>query len=831
MSDYRRADAPVDVWVTSGRFSSVVNVWPGADEVHRTQVPGRRQSELGDAMPVAPTYPGVYIEEIPSGVRTITGVATAITAFIGRALRGPVDQPVRIQSFADFERRFGGLSLDSPMSYAVQQFFLNGGTDAVIVRVYRAPDANDGVATRPLTAYTGPAVGVLTLAEQPTAGDTMTVDAKQYTFVGTLDNTADGQILIGASLGITRERVADVFDLRGTGATDYSSATTAHPSVVAAEEFSGSQLRLTARVPGDEGDDIATTSAFASTDNRFDDTTLGTYRPAIEPEEDVGGVAAQGTLTLANNPTDGDTITIDTKTYTFQTTLTNADGNVAIGTGVADTRQNLAAALNMTSAGSGTQYAAAMTAHPTVSADPAFATARLRLTAREVGIAGNSIATTSTFTNAANLFDAATLGTTRAGVDPASFSLAAADPGAWGNSLVAIIDHAVKDPSDPQAFNLRIEERNPSLPTTAPPVRAEPFFNVSIDPNSPLYVVRVLETRSVLARVVTPGRNLPAPTTGLGFTGGSDGQPITDAQITGSGLQGAKRGLWALEKADLFNILCIPPLAFPRDSVPGVDIGPTTRDAALKYCKDRRAFFVLDAPESWTSVDEAEAGVDGLNLRDENVAVYFPRVKMVDPLRDNMPSVFAPSGVVAGLYARTDARRGVWKAPAGTEATMAGVRDLAVPITDGENGRLNPIGVNCLRSFPVTGNVVWGARTLEGADQLASEWKYVPVRRTALFIEETLYRALKWVVFEPNDEPLWAQIRLNVGSFMHTLYRQGAFQGTTPKDAYLVKCDKETTTQADIDRGIVNILVGFAPLKPAEFVFVRIQQLAGQLQT
>jgi phage tail sheath protein FI len=272
-------------------------------------------------------------------------------------------------------------------------------------------------------------------------------------------------------------------------------------------------------------------------------------------------------------------------------------------------------------------------------------------------------------------------------------------------------------------------------------------------------------------------------------------------------------------------------LAFPRDSVPGVDIGPTTRDSALKYCKDRRAFFVLDAPESWTSVDEAEAGVDGLNLRDENVAVYFPRVKMVDPLRDNMPSVFAPSGVVAGLYARTDARRGVWKAPAGTEATMAGVRDLAVPITDGENGRLNPIGVNCLRSFPVTGNVVWGARTLEGADQLASEWKYVPVRRTALFIEETLYRGLKWVVFEPNDEPLWAQIRLNVGSFMHTLYRQGAFQGTTPKDAYLVKCDKETTTQADIDRGVVNILVGFAPLKPAEFVFVRIQQLAGQLQT
>jgi phage tail sheath protein FI len=127
--------------------------------------------------------------------------------------------------------------------------------------------------------------------------------------------------------------------------------------------------------------------------------------------------------------------------------------------------------------------------------------------------------------------------------------------------------------------------------------------------------------------------------------------------------------------------------------------------------------------------------------------------------------------------------------------------------------------------------VVWGARTLRGADQLADEWKYVPVRRTALFIEESLYRGTQWIVFEPNDEPLWAQIRLNVGAFMNSLFRQGAFQGITPKDAYFVKCDKETTTQNDIDRGIVNIIVGFAPLKPAEFVVIKLQQIAGQIQT
>ena len=180
--------------------------------------------------------------------------------------------------------------------------------------------------------------------------------------------------------------------------------------------------------------------------------------------------------------------------------------------------------------------------------------------------------------------------------------------------------------------------------------------------------------------------------------------------------------------------------------------------------------------------------------------------------------------------ARTDLQRGVWKAAAGLEASLRGVIEPSIPLTDAENGELNPHGINCLRAFPAVGKVVWGSRTLRGADQLADEWKYIPVRRTALFIEESLYRGTQWVVFEPNDEPLWAQIRLNVGAFMHGLFRQGAFQGTTPRDAYLVKCDKETTTQDDINRGVVNILVGFAPLKPAEFVVIKIQQLAGQIQ-
>jgi len=139
--------------------------------------------------------------------------------------------------------------------------------------------------------------------------------------------------------------------------------------------------------------------------------------------------------------------------------------------------------------------------------------------------------------------------------------------------------------------------------------------------------------------------------------------------------------------------------------------------------------------------------------------------------------------------------------------------------------------VNCLRSLPAAGRVIWGSRTLQGNDRLASEWKYVPVRRLALFLEESLYRGTHWVVFEPNDEPLWSQIRLNIGAFMHNLFRQGAFQGKSPNEAYFVKCDKETTTQTDINLGIVNILVGFAPLKPAEFVIIKIQQMAGQIQS
>jgi len=243
----------------------------------------------------------------------------------------------------------------------------------------------------------------------------------------------------------------------------------------------------------------------------------------------------------------------------------------------------------------------------------------------------------------------------------------------------------------------------------------------------------------------------------------------------------------------------------------------------------------VDPLVAWDEPSDLTTGANSLDnaawglARTENAALYFPRLRMPDPLQEGRLANFAPCGAVAGVFARTDSDRGVWKAPAGIDATLNGVAELTVKLTDGENGQLNPLGVNCLRAFPEIGRVVWGARTLRGADSLASEWKYVPVRRLALFIEESLFRGTKWVVFEPNDEPLWAQIRLNVGAFMQNLFRQGAFQGRSPREAYFVKCDRETTTQNDINLGIVNIVVGFAPLKPAEFVVIKLQQMAGQV--
>ncbi|HEX3350140.1 MAG TPA: phage tail sheath C-terminal domain-containing protein, partial [Acetobacteraceae bacterium] len=330
-------------------------------------------------------------------------------------------------------------------------------------------------------------------------------------------------------------------------------------------------------------------------------------------------------------------------------------------------------------------------------------------------------------------------------------------------------------------------------------------------------------------------------------TGNAFGAQTASALGTdGTGLPGATQlvgdeisftGIYALRKVDLFNLLSIPDATRaapgnPNALDPAIGNSNNVYGPAISLCRESRAMLLVDPPPSVRDVSSAvDWKTTGLTVHQENGAAYFPRLILPDPANKFQPRKFAPSGVVAGLYSRIDGTRGVWKAPAGTEATLTGVQGVVYKLSDPENGVLNPLGLNCFRIFPIYGAVAWGARTLVGADAEANQWKYVPVRRLALYIEESLYRGTKWAVFEPNDEPLWSQLRLNIGSFMHDLFRRGAFQGSTPKDAYLVKCDKDTTTQNDIDRGVVNVLVGFAPLKPAEFVIIQIQQLAGQLQT
>ena len=305
----------------------------------------------------------------------------------------------------------------------------------------------------------------------------------------------------------------------------------------------------------------------------------------------------------------------------------------------------------------------------------------------------------------------------------------------------------------------------------------------------------------------------------------SDGQNLDADEFVGEGKEENGEGIYALEDITpyVFNLMCIPPYN-------GNDVDPEVITKAAEYCEKKRAFLLVDPPSSWQNENDAVNGLSTIGTDSANAAIYFPRVKGPDPINNYVEKEFAPSGAIAGIIARTDTTQGVWKAPAGVEAVLQGV-EVSMRLTDDQNGQLNPLGINSIRNFPLYGNIVWGSRTLQGSDQLQSEWKYVPVRRLSLFLEESINRSTNWAVFEPNAEPLWAGLRNQIEPFMMALFREGAFQGETPSDAFFVKVDSETTTQNDIDNGVVNILVGFAPTKPAEFVIFRIGQKTADNQS
>lgn len=724
-------------------------------------------------MPESLTYPGVYIEELPSGVRTITGVATSITAFVGRTRKGSAKDPVTINSFADFERKFGGLWKNSAVSYAVRDFYLNGGSQAIIVRLFKPIFADDAARNAALAAATVTASpGAMAVANA--ISGVIPAAAPVYPAVPPTAQQAYAAGLAAAAL-----------------------VTTPPEAVAAAKAIL--DLARTSLLTAKTRSDLAAHAA-----------TVALAEPAGSERDAANAVAAAAAASAANPAA--------TSQLDVLAAATNAASSFAGGSPERTAAENVA-----------------KTIHADILAD-----AQSLVAAATSGAAVNQ---------ATNMGAAAVAPLGRARIDYTTLALEAANEGAWCNALRIRVDYDVDQTADDKdtLFNLSVQLVESSGKQT------EVFRNLSMMSGHKRNVTKVLENESSLARIrgsipaaalrptahpAVVGSDNPFDTTKATSSGvtspASDGQPLSIAADFGD--EAAESGIYALRKADLFNLLCIPPCEHTPDA--NVKVPEAVWGEAAKLCEDRRAMLIVDSPDEWHSKDAAKGDGSSTGIakfrndgtKSPNAALFFPGVLQPNPLRADQKERFAACGVIAGVFARTDTQRGVWKAPAGLEATLVGVPELAVKLTDAENGELNPLGVNCLRNLPAAGNVVWGSRTMDGDDRLASQWKYIPVRRTALYIEESLYRGTQWVVFEPNDEPLWSQIRLNIGAFMHGLFRQGAFQGKTPREAYFVKCDSETTTQDDINKGIVNIVVGFAPLKPAEFVVIKLQQLAGQIQ-
>jgi len=655
-------------------------------------------------MPVAVTYPGVYIEEVSSGVRSIAGVATSIATFVDAFASGPLNEAVQIFGFGDFEAQFGGLSSTSEASYAIQQFFLNGGTQAYVVRV---------------TSATAPAVAAAVVLED-SAGGTALLTATAAD-PGAWGNNVRLDVDYNTSSPTT------LFNLTVTEVATVNGTT----SVVATESYRNlvidpSQSNDAAAVVNEASQLVTLSESAGSTGKRPAQT--GT----------VSGPIAGGTFSVAI----GDTVDVKL-------------GNTALGT------------------------TTGLTAVPASLADLAGA---LQALLRGLQSGGKAALPNATVTVAGSASTQAYL-VVKAGTGNPGDTLALTDSGAE------------------LAFKLGFAGAGANVQQYA------------------------------LGGPIGAAQSGPSGNQQLGSDGSWN--PSTDSAGIATALigdQNLKTGMYALLDVDLFNILCIPAT---------MNLGDTeaaqVAAQATALCTLRRAMYILDVPEpaggpSRDTVNGIMTWLDAnATLRSRNAVLYFPRIDIADPLNGYRLRAVAPSGTLAGVWATTDGSRGVWKAPAGIAATLAGAQQLEYKLTDLENGVLNPLAINALRTFPVYGAVGWGARTLYGADQLVDDYKYVPVRRLALYIEESLFRGTQWVVFEPNDTPLWSQIRLNVGAFMQTLFRQGAFAGSTPTDAYFVSCDDKTNPQAQIDLGIVTVVVGFAPLKPAEFVVIQIQQIAGQI--
>lgn len=673
--------------------------------------------------------PGVYTQIVPSGVRSITGAATSVGLFVGPTVTGIDGRRVRVQSFGEFERLYGGLSQTSNLSYGVLHFFANGGTEAFIVRV---PPEDGKAATTALkrdSASTDAAITLTALSAGAASGDIF-IEIDSFDIGGDPFTTTD-----------TDKRL---FNL-----------TVIQPRTGVTERFRGLSMS-------------GSTATFAETIVNDLGTGSKLVKIKVEPSAiDKERPAMTGTA-------------YDLKPLPTGTFATDVKGtiNLAIrdATGADDAAAKIAIADVLM-----------------------FAKDSPRpLTARELA------ARTEAAINSAIRADQALA----AKMEGVGIAVSAVE----GGSALLV---RTTSPSQP----LPVKRLLDATVTIVAPSAGTSFVAQYINAEETKFPSRYRLGTPYLPNTEQVKSSIP------GAEGKPHGQPKA-ADI--------KTAIQAFETVDpFFNLLCLPDLARPKADDPnqahhGADVLPIYQEAA-RICAKKFAFLLIDPPPGVKDVNAAELyKVGTLSMEPASArssALYFPNIRVDDPLQPGMITERPPSGAMAGLFARTDAQYGVWQAPAGTEAVVSGAYGPAVELSDAEHGTLNVVGVNVIRKFPIFGVVSYGSRTCDGANAAASEWKYVPVIRTANYILRSLSEGLRWAVHKPNGEVLWSQLRLNTTAFMHGLFRQGAFKGISAREAYFVMCDASTTSPTDMDQGIVNIQVGFAPLKPAEFVVITLRQI------
>ena len=771
------------------------------------------------------SYPGVYVQEVPSGSHTITGVATSIGAFVGRSKDGLVNTPSLVLGFTDYVRRFSDDISQGEMTDQVRQFFLNGGQQAYIVRVGQGILNASRVLTAPsgttltLRALSGGANGnnIRVIVDYDTADPERTFNLtafRELTDASGNTTTANQEIhqnlsmdarspqFVETVLAQNSSLISGSVTLGTAGALAISASGTLAADIIAAIDAfipAGGQGKFRISVGGGPFKTIIIPKG-AVTDGDTLETLINTQlglSGANAIAVDIGTAGTTPALEFLQLSANKDIVLAPASDsdIAVQFGLGVAQGGVEIGLFSADRppASGLVSAIGASPSQAGTDIALLQAFGASLKAGWTNTTS-LQLSGGSVPfgtITGDRV--TFPDTGAVAMRDTTAPGGVASliHVRDAMFAIAAAingnSPG-WRATV--------------SRFGYRIFLR----PRTGPAAGGgDATFVDAVAP--PGFV-----TDSIFDAIT-------ATAGAVELQGGDDGSKPLPGDYAAAYVE--------LDKVDLFNLLMLPRSAGDANDRLAL-WGP-----ASVFATSRRAFLVMDLDTTAKKVTNgstsAAAQVVALRngLTKDHAAAYWPRVQ-INP--DGDARFVDPNGTVAGIMARIDGSRGVWKAPAGLEADLRGVLAVEVPMSDQENGIINPLALNAIRSF-TNGIVTWGARTMDGFDGSANaDFKYVPVRRVESFIAESLLRGLKFAVFEPNDEPLWAQIRLAAGAFMNNMFRQGAFQGQSTRDAYFVKCDSETTTQNDINLGIVNVVVGFAPLKPAEFVVITLQQLAGQVQ-